>query len=224
MTTILIAEDNLSLRKLMCINLEKAGYQVLEASDGLQALNVLDHNKADLIIADIMMPNIDGYEMIKELRDANILTPVLIVTAKDSLHDKRVGFKTGADDYMTKPVDMEEMLLRVEALLRRCNIESTKSLTVGSTKLNFESLMVEGDGFEIVLRPKEFFLLEKLLSSPMKIFTRQVLMDDIWGYDSDSDPRTVDAHIKRLRAKLKDVTDFEIETVRGFGYRAVIRK
>lgn len=224
MTTILIAEDNLSLRKLMCIHLERAGYQVMEASDGLQALNILDHNKADLIIADIMMPNIDGYEMIKELRYSDIQTPVLVVTAKDSLHDKRVGFKTGADDYMTKPVDMEEMLLRVEALLRRCNIGNSKSLTIGKTQLNFESFAVEGDGAEIRLRPKEFFLLEKLLSSPMKIFTRQVLMDDIWGYDSDSDPRTVDAHIKRLRAKLKDITEFEIETVRGFGYRAVIRK
>lgn len=224
MTTILVAEDNLNLRKLMCIHLKRAGYDVLEAADGLQALNTLDHNKADLIIADIMMPNIDGYEMIRELRDANIQTPILVVTAKDTLHDKKVGFRTGADDYMTKPVDMEEMILRVEALLRRCNIESPKNITVGTTKINFESLTIEGDGFEIQLRPKEFFLLEKLIQSPMKIFTRQVLMDDIWGYDSDSDPRTVDAHVKRLRAKLTDITDFEIETVRGFGYRAVIRK
>ena len=224
MTNILIAEDNISLRKLMRIHLERSGYNVLEASDGLEAFNVLEHNHADLIIADIMMPNIDGYEMIKDLRDANIQTPVLVVTAKDTLIDKRIGFKAGADDYMTKPVDMEEMLLRVEALLRRCNIESSRILEIGSTRLDFESLMVQGSGFEITLRPKEFFLLEKLLQSPMKIFTRQALMDDIWGYDSDSDPRTVDAHVKRLRAKLKDITDFEIETVRGFGYRAVINK
>ncbi len=224
MTNILVAEDNLNLRKLMCIHLKRAGYEVLEAADGLQALEILDHNRADLIIADIMMPNIDGYEMIRELRDADIQTPILVVTAKDTLHDKKIGFRTGADDYMTKPVDMEEMLLRVEALLRRCNIENSKNITVGESKLNFESLIVEGPGFEISLRPKEFFLLEKLLQSPMKIFTRQALMDDIWGYDSDSDPRTVDAHIKRLRAKLKEINDFEIETVRGFGYRAVIRK
>lgn len=224
MTKILVAEDNTSLRKLMCIHLQRAGYHVLAASDGLEALHLLDHNHADLIIADIMMPNIDGYEMIKELRDANIQIPVLVVTAKDTLHDKKIGFRTGADDYMTKPVDMEEMLLRVEALLRRCNIESARTLEVGSTKLDFEALLVKGSGFEIYLRPKEFFLLEKMLQSPMKIFTRQVLMDDIWGYDTDSDPRTVDAHIKRLRAKLKDVTDFEIETVRGFGYRAVVHK
>lgn len=224
MSNILVAEDNVNLRKLMCINLEKAGYQVSEASDGLQALRILDNNRIDLVIADIMMPNIDGYEMIKELRNDDVDTPILIVTAKDTLHDKRVGFKAGADDYMTKPVDMEEMLLRVEALLRRCNMEKSKVLTIGETKLNFESLVIQGDGFEIPLRPKEFFLLEKLLSSPMKIFTRQVLMDDIWGYDSNSDPRTVDAHVKRVRAKLRDVKDFDIETVRGFGYRAVIRK
>lgn len=224
MTNILVAEDNMSLRKLMCIHLERAGYQVLEASDGLEALDMLDYNRVDLIIADIMMPNIDGYEMIKELRDANIQIPILVVTAKDTLHDKRVGFKTGADDYMTKPVDMEEMLLRVEALLRRCNIESARNLTVGTVRLNFDALTVEGENHVLTLRPKEFFLLEKLLQSPSKIFTRQALMDDIWGYDSDSDPRTVDAHIKRLRAKLKNIDDFEIETVRGFGYRAVIRK
>jgi len=224
MTKILVAEDNTSLRKLMCIHLQRAGYTAIEASDGLEALNILDHQRADLIIADIMMPNVDGYEMIRELREANIQIPVLVVTAKDTLHDKKIGFRSGADDYMTKPVDMEEMILRVEALLRRCNIESARILEVGSTKLDFESFMVVGDDFEISLRPKESFLLEKLLQSPMKIFTRQVLMDDIWGYDSDSDPRTVDAHIKRLRAKLKDVTDFEIETVRGFGYRAVVHK
>lgn len=224
MTNILVAEDNTKLRKLMRIHLERAGYQVMEAADGLQALDILDHNRVDMIIADIMMPNTDGYEMIKDIRNADIQTPVLVVTAKDTLHDKRVGFRTGADDYMTKPVDMEEMLLRVEALLRRCRIESSRRLTVGAAKLNFDSFMVEVNGTEILLRPKEFLLLEKLLSSPMKIFTRQALMDDIWGYDSDSDQRTVDAHIKRLRAKLRNVEDFEIETVRGFGYRAVVHK
>ena len=224
MTKILVAEDNPNLRKLMCIHLKRAGYEVLEAEDGLQALDILDHKRADLIIADIMMPNIDGYQMIKELRDARIKTPILVVTAKDTLHDKTVGFRTGADDYMTKPVDMEEMLLRVEALLRRCNIEAPKDITIGSSRLDFEAQIIKSGDNEIQLRPKEFFLLEKMLQSPMKIFTRQVLMDDIWGYDTDSDPRTVDAHIKRLRAKLRDVEDFEIETVRGFGYRAVINK
>lgn len=224
MAKILIAEDNISLRQLMCIHLEKAGHKVFTASDGLQALEVLDHNAVDMIIADIMMPNMDGYRLIEELRGANIEIPVLIVTAKDTMDDKRTGFRAGADDYMTKPVDMEEMLLRVEALLRRCKIVNSRSITIGSTKLDFDTLMVYTDKGQIELRKKEFELLEKMLSSPMKIFTRQALMDDIWGYDSESASRTVDAHIKRLRAKLKDVDDFEIETIRGLGYKAVIHK
>lgn len=224
MARILIAEDNISLRQLMCIHLERAGHTTFQASDGVQALEVLDHNAADLIIADIMMPNMDGYQLIRELRDANIDTPVLIVTAKDTMDDKRTGFKSGADDYMTKPVDMEEMILRVEALLRRCKIVTSRSITIGNTQLDCDTLIVSSPAGQIELRKKEFQLLEKLLSSPMKIFTRQALMDDIWGYDSESASRTVDAHIKRLRAKLKDVDDFEIETIRGLGYKAVVRK
>ena len=224
MAKILIAEDNISLRQLMCIHLEKAGHRVSVAADGLQALEVLDHNPIDLIIADVMMPRMDGYRLIEELRGANIDVPVLIVTAKDTMDDKRTGFRAGADDYMTKPVDMEEMILRVDALLRRCKIVNSRSLTIGSTKLDFDTLMVHTDKGQIELRKKEFELLEKMLSSPMKIFTRQALMDDIWGYDSESASRTVDAHIKRLRAKLKDIDDFEIETIRGLGYKAVIRK
>ncbi len=224
MAKILIAEDNISLRQLMCIHLERAGHKVSVASDGLQALEVLDHNPIDLIIADVMMPRMDGYRLIEELRGANIDVPVLIVTAKDTMDDKRTGFRAGADDYMTKPVDMEEMILRVDALLRRCKIVNSRSLTIGSTKLDFDTLMVHTDKGQIELRKKEFELLEKMLSSPMKIFTRQALMDDIWGYDSESASRTVDAHIKRLRAKLKDIDDFEIETIRGLGYKAVIRK
>lgn len=224
MAKILIAEDNASLRQLMHIHLKRVGHSVLEAADGVKALEVLEFNPIDIIIADIMMPGMDGYELIRELRDANIDTPVLIVTAKDSLDDKRVGFRTGADDYMTKPVDMEEMILRVEALLRRCRITSSGQLTVGNTKLDLGSLTVRSGNDEIVLRQKEFLLLEKLLSSPMKIFTRQALMDDIWGYDSQSTLRTVDAHVKQLRAKLKYVEDFKIETIRGLGYKAVVRK
>lgn len=224
MAKVLIAEDNTSLRQLMKIHLKRAGHTVFEASDGLKALDAMEQTPIDIIIADIMMPGMDGYELIRELRDANIDTPVLIVTAKDSLDDKRVGFRTGADDYMTKPVDMEEMILRVEALLRRCRITSSGQLTIGNTKLDMGSLTVRSGNDEIVLRQKEFLLLEKLLSSPMKIFTRQALMDDIWGYDSQSTLRTVDAHVKQLRAKLKDVEDFKIETIRGLGYKAVVCK
>lgn len=224
MTKILIAEDNAGLRQLMHIHLKRAGYQVFEASDGNEALEIMDHNHVDLIIADIMMPNMDGYELIKSLRDVHIDIPVLIVTAKDSLEDKRVGFNMGADDYMTKPIEMEEMLLRVEAMLRRCKIADSKKLNVGNTKMDFSTLTISSGTEEIVLRQKEFLLLEKLLSSPMKIFTRQALMDEIWGYDSMSTLRTVDAHIKSLRKKIGNVEDFSIETIRGLGYKAVIHK
>ena len=224
MAKILIAEDNVSLRQLMKIHLKRAGYTVYEAADGSDALEVMDHNHVDLIIADIMMPVMDGYQLIKEIRDAGLDTPVLIVTSKDRLEDKRIGFKSGADDYMTKPIDMEEMLLRVEAMLRRCRIADSKRLTVGNVRLDLNSLTVQSEEREIVLRQKEFLLLERLLASPKKIFTRQALMDEIWGYDSNSTPRTVDAHIKSLRAKLKDIDDFRIETIRGLGYKAVIHK
>ena len=224
MARILIAEDNHSLRQLMKIHLTRAGHAVFEASDGLAAMDMLEETPIDLIIADIMMPTMDGFQLIKELRDAHLEMPIIIVTSKDALDDKRTGFSIGADDYMTKPVDMEEMLIRVEALLRRCRIEASKYLTVGGTKLDREALAVRCADKEVILRQKEFLLLEKLLSSPKKIFTRQALMDDIWGYDSESEPRTVDAHIKQLRSKLKDIDDFRIETIRGLGYKAVVRK
>ena len=222
MAKILIAEDNAGLRQLMQIHLNRAGHQVFEASDGMEALDVMEHNHVDMIIADIMMPGMDGYELIKTLRDVRIDIPILIVTAKDTLEDKRVGFSIGADDYMTKPIEMEEMLLRVDAMMRRCKIADSQRMTIGDTKLDLTTLTVTTGDREIILRQKEFLLLEKLLSSPKKIFTRQILMDEIWGYDSMSTLRTVDAHIKSLRAKLKDVDDFTIETIRGLGYKAVI--
>jgi len=223
MTNILVVEDNAGLRKLMGIHLHRAGYEVFYAEDGLQALEVLDHNPIHLILADVMMPNMDGWELTRELREAKIHIPILLVTAKDTLEDKKTGFTLGADDYLTKPVDFEEMLLRIGALLRRCRLQQDNTLRIGRCTLNAETLFVEGEGYSLELRPREFALLEKLLSSPMKIFTRQMLMDEIWGYDSESDPRTVDTHIKRLREKLAAVEDFEIQTVRGLGYRAVVK-
>ena len=224
MTNILVVEDNTELRKLLCIHLSRAGYAVYEAEDGLTALDMLEHVLIHLIIADVMMPEMDGYALTRDIREAGIHIPIIIITARDSLEDKRRGFGSGADDYMTKPVDFEEMLLRVEALLRRCNIIRNHEMTVGGCTLHSDTLMVTGEGYSVELRQKEFLLLEKLLSYPMKIFTRQVLMDELWGYDSDSDPRTVDTHIKRLREKLAMVPDFEIQTVRGLGYKAVVRK
>ncbi|PKM74503.1 MAG: DNA-binding response regulator [Firmicutes bacterium HGW-Firmicutes-16] len=224
MINILVVEDNEKLRKLMSIHLERAGYNVYESGNGLEALDVLENVAVHLIIADIMMPKMDGYELTGELRSAKITIPVLMVTAKETLEDKRKGFKTGADDYMVKPVDFEEMLLRVEALLRRSNLSGEHILAFGCTTLDSDALTVSSDGQSVTLPQKEFFLLHMLLSYPKKIFTRQTLMDEIWGFDSETDPRTVDVHIKRLREKFTNSEDFEIETVRGLGYKAVIKR
>ncbi len=223
MTNILVAEDNESLRRLMGIHLRRAGYQVLEASDGLEALDRMEHERVHLIVADVMMPRLDGFALVRELRAAGDKTPVLLATVRDSLEDKRSGFRSGADDYLTKPIDFEELLLRVEALLRRCDMQRGRVTRIGGCSLHADTLMVTGDGYSLELRPREFALLETLLQSPMKIFTRQMLMDELWGYDSESDPRTVDTHIRRLREKLGNIPDFEIQTVRGLGYRGVIR-
>lgn len=222
MTSILVVEDNSSLRQLIKIHLTRAGYTVFEAVNGEDALDILDKTSIHLIIADIMMPKMDGFELTGELRNANITTPILIVTARETLEDKRTGFKKGADDYMVKPIIMEELMLRVEALLRRSNIAENHILSVGDMTLNQESLTVShGDNIK-VLPQKEFLLLQMLLTYPNKIFTRQTLMDEIWGYDSETDPRTVDVHIKRLRERFLDNDNFTIETVRGLGYRAVV--
>ena len=224
MPNILVAEDNASLRTLIHIHLTKAGYTVFDAEDGVQAMELLDHNPINLIITNVMMPTLDGYSLARELRNAQIQIPILVVTVKDSLDDKREGFVSGADDYMVKPLDMEELLLRVDALLRRCHMESASSFSIGDCTLYPDSLTVVHQSEHLHLRKKEFMLLKKLLSTPNKIFTRQALMDDIWGFDSESTSRTVDTHIKRLREKLSSVSAFEIQTIRGLGYRAVIHK
>ena len=203
MTNILVVEDNAGLRRLIGIHLRRAGYEVSEAADGQAALDLLEHSRVHLIITDVMMPRLDGYGLIRELREA--------------------GFHAGADDYLTKPVNFEELLLRVGALLRRCGIQHSGEIAVGGCTLHADTLLVTGEGFSYELRPREFALLQTLLAAPTKIFTRQMLMDELWGYDSESDPRTVDTHIRRLREKLAGVPDFEIQTVRGLGYRAVIR-
>jgi DNA-binding response OmpR family regulator len=223
MTNILVAEDNEGLRRLIGIHLRRAGYQVTEADDGLDALDRMEHSRVHLIVTDVMMPRLDGYGLVRELRSAGDKTPVLMLTVKDTLEDKRTGFHAGADDYLTKPVDFEELLLRVEALLRRCGMQQERLTRVGGCTLHADTLLVTGEGYSLELRPREFALLEALLHAPQKIFTRQMLMDELWGYDSESDPRTVDTHIRRLREKLAAVPDFEIQTVRGLGYRAVVK-
>lgn len=223
MVRILLVEDNEDYRRLLRIHLTRAGYQVSEAGNGDEALEVLEKESIQLIIADIMMPGIDGFELTRQLRSANYNMPILIVSAKNTIDDKREGFRDGADDYMTKPINMDEMLLRVEALLRRAKLSGETKLTVEGCTLDEDRLTVTWEGQEIELRQKEFQVLYTLLSHPGKIFTRQNLMDDIWGFETETDPRTVDVHIRRLREKLSGIPVFEIQTIRGLGYKAVIR-
>ncbi|MDD6733522.1 MAG: response regulator transcription factor [Lachnospiraceae bacterium] len=220
MFTILIAEDNANTARLMEVVLNQNGYDTLRAKDGMEALDVLENNHIDLILLDIMMPNMDGYEFTKILRESGSQIPILMVTAKDSQEDIRKGFLTGTDDYMVKPVDEMEMLLRIQALLRRAKIASDHMLKIGNTTLNYDSFsVIEGEN-EMILPKKEFQLLFKLLSFPNKTFTRHQLMDEFWDLDSQSEERTVDVHINRLRDRFKNSNDFEIITVRGLGYKA----
>lgn len=221
MFNIMVAEDNDNTRRLYCDVLSENGYVPIEARDGVEALDVLDEKHVDLIIMDIMMPNMDGYELCETLRKGGINIPVLMVTARETPMDKKRGFLTGTDDYMVKPVDEEEMLLRIQALLRRSRIVSEHKITVGGSVLDYDAMTVSYNGKTIVLPPKEFLLCYKLLSYPGKIFTRRQLMDELWDMTSDSDERTVDVHVNRIRERLKDNKDFEIATVRGLGYKAV---
>ena len=220
MLNILIVEDDKNIHKLMQIVLRQNGYNTFSASDGEEALDVFDREHIDLMICDIMMPNMDGYELTESLRSAKYTLPVLMVTAKESFNDKKKGFLVGTDDYMVKPVDVNEMVLRVQALLRRSQIVNERKLTIGNVTLNYDSLTVIRDGDSHTLPQKEFYLLYKLLSYPNVILTRLQLMDEIWGMDSESDDRTVDVHIKRLRERFHDYPEFEIVTVRGVGYKA----
>ena len=221
MFNIMIVEDDANQRKLMSAVLEQYGYNVTQAIDGIDALDQLDKKHIDLIILDIMMPRMDGFEFTETIRQSGSTTPILMVTAKTSPVDKRKGFIIGTDDYMTKPVDEEEMVLRVGALLRRAKIASEKKLTVGATSLYYDSFTVVCGDTTNEHPQKEFLLLFKLLSYPGKIFTRRQLMDEIWDMDSESDERTVDVHVSRLREKYRNCPDFEIITVRGLGYKAV---
>ena len=220
MFTILVAEDDLALQRMMCAFLGLNGYQSIPAGNGEEALSQIDRTMPDLVIADVMMPVMDGWELTQELRRAYPLLPIMLVTARTTLEDKRTGFACGADDYLTKPVDLDELLLHVGALLRRSQAMTSHRLTVGETLLDYDSLTVSRDNVSLTLPKKEFYLLFKLLSSPRQIFTRRQLMDEIWGMDAQSDERTVDVHIKRLREKCEVFPDFEIVTVRGLGYKA----
>lgn len=218
---ILVVEDNPDMRELFCTVLADSGYDCAAAADGREALAALEREYIDLIVADVMMPGMDGFEMTRQLRQARCEIPVLIVTAKGQFEDMQAGFRAGGDDYMVKPVNVKELVLRVEALLRRAKIYSDKKITFGSTVLDYDSLTVTTGGQSTTLPQKEFYLLYKLLSYPNKIFTRPQLMDEIWGVLSETDERTVNTHINRLRERFAGCGDFEIVTVRGLGYKAV---
>ena len=221
MLKILIAEDDGELRQLFSHVLTKNGYAVRGVSDGQEALDAMQGDYFDLIISDIMMPRVDGYELVSRLRSAGNQTPVLMITAKDAFDDMQRGFLSGTDDYMVKPVNVNEMVLRVSALLRRARMINERRQVLGSTVLECDSLTVITGEETFNLPQKEFMLLYKMASYPGKIFTRQQLMDEIWGYDSDSDTHTVDVHIGRLRDRFRDSTDFKIVTIRGVGYKVV---
>ena len=221
MNRILIVEDDVELRQLFARVLEKNGYRVETAEDGAEALKILERGYVDLIISDIMMPVMDGNALVRALRDDGVKTPVLMITAKSTLDDMREGFLSGTDDYMVKPVNVNEMVLRVGALLRRARMLSERRQRIGETLLECDSLTVSRAGRSMVLPQKEFMLLYKMAAYPGKIFTRQQLMDEIWGYNAEVDSHTVDVHIGRLRARFKDNPDFKIVTMRGVGYKVV---
>lgn len=221
MFNILVVEDDFNTRKLIEATLIDEKYNPLPAVNGQEALEIIEHKHIDLMITDIMMPGLDGYNLTEQLRDAGYDFPILMMTAKGTIRDKRKGFLVGTDDYMVKPVDEEELILRIKALLRRAKIVSERKIVIGRVTLHYDSLTVSREMERIILPQKEFMLLYKLLSYPGTVFTRMQLMDEIWGYDSQTDEHTLSVHISRLRERFTDWPEFDIVTVRGLGYRAV---
>ena len=218
---ILVVDDDRHTRMLMQAILEAENYTVYTADNGVSALEVMDKNHIDLVVLDIMLPQMDGYEFTRLLRETDNNLPILMVSAKQLPQDKHRGFLVGTDDYITKPIDEEEMLLRIKALLRRAQIVSEQKIRVGDVVLDYNTFTVTRGSEAVVLPQKEFLLLYKLLSYPGKIFTRIQLMDEIWGADSETGWETVTVHVGRLRKRFEHWPEFEIDSVRGLGYRAV---
>ena len=221
MLKILVAEDDPSTSKLLCAILKLNGYDPVSARDGEEALEIMDHQHIDLMISDVMMPKMDGFELTKIIRESGSMLPIIMLTAKALPEDKRTGFLVGTDDYMVKPPDRQELILRIKALLRRARIVDEHKITIGEVVLDYDTHTVRKGYDAQVLPPKEFNLLYKLLAYPERTFTRLELLDEIWGMDSESDEKTVNVHINRLRTRFMDWTEFEIQTIRGMGYRAV---
>ena len=227
MFKVLVVEDDAALRQMFCrvLCLTTAMNRWKHTESATDALELMDHEFFDIIITDVMMPGMDGFEFVKTLRESGYTLPILVITAKDQFADKQTGFSVGVDDYMVKPIDVNEMVLRVSALLRRARSVSERRLTLGGAVLEFDTLTVETNGKKTTLPQKEFLLLYKLASYPGRIFTRQQIMDDIWGLDSShTEPHTVDVHINRLRDRFRNNPDFEIITVRGPGYKVTKRE
>ncbi len=224
MIKILVAEDDKNTARLMKAVLEHDGYEIFLAGDGIEAMSIMEGQHVDLIVLDVMMPGMDGYAFTEELRSCGDNTPILMVTAKQLPEEKCKGFLVGTDDYMVKPVNEEEMLLRIRALLRRAKIANERKLRIGSVILDYDALTISKNGVSQTLPKKEFYLLYKLLSYPDKIFTRIQLMDDIWGMESNSVDTTVNVHVNRLRKRFDQWEEFEIIAIRGIGYKGVIHR
>ena len=221
MFNILVAEDDASACRLMCEVLRQAGYRPFPAGDGAQALTLMEHRHIDLAVVDLTMPQMDGLTFTRTVREGGSSLPILMVTARVAQADKREGFRAGTDDYMVKPVDEEEMLWRIEALLRRSRSAAEQRLTVGGTVLDYRAMSATCGGKPVPLSAKEFQLLYKLLSYPETLLTKRQLIDELWDLDSDVDEHTVEVHISRLREKFRGCPDFHIRTIRGFGYMAL---
>lgn len=219
----LIVEDDRDLNKTVCSYLSRNGYEAVGCFDANEAYNEMYGNVFDLIISDIMMPKIDGFEFAETVRSLNQDIPILFMTARDDFSSKQRGYRIGIDDYMVKPIDLDELLLKIGALLRRAKIANAKKLTVGALTLDAEERSAALNGEEIPLTVREFNLLYKLLSYPKKTFTRSQLMNEFWDAETESGPRTVDVYMRKLREKLAGCDDFEIVTVHGLGYKAVLK-
>lgn len=223
MFTILVVEDDSDLNKTVCAYLKQHGYEAVGCFEANEAYNAMYGNVFDLIISDIMMPKIDGFEFAETVRSINKEIPILFMTARDDLRSKQRGYGVGIDDYMVKPVDLDELLLKIGALLRRAKIASSKKIVLNSLILDAEERSAMLDGEDIPMTVREFDILYKLLSYPKKTFTRSQLMEEFWDVDSSSGSRTVDVYITKLRDKFSECGDFEIVTVHGLGYKAVLK-
>lgn len=223
MIQILVVEDDEKLNRIVCTYLKDSGFQAKGCLNARDAYDAMYSQLYDLIISDIMMPEIDGFEFAKTVRKVNERIPILFMSAKDDLPSKQRGFRLGIDDYMVKPVDLDELVLRVQALLRRANIETERKITVGNLMLDADGMSAEVDGEEISLTTREFNIIYKLLSYPKKTFSRAQLMDEFWDVDSDTSLRAVDVYMTKLRNKLSGCDGFKIVTVRGLGYKAVLQ-